>query len=108
MVTKAWINDETGAYAVEAHDGLWIGANKARQVPDWIARDPDYVFSEPVEWHGGENPLAPGRLVLCRFRVGGYYFGPSDPHASAWLHAPERRGNNPANDIVTYQVVLDG
>ena len=108
MVTRVWINHDTGAYAVEAHDGLWIGASKAKQSPDWINRDPNLIFSEPIEWHGGDNPTTPGQTVLCRFRGGGYYLGPSDPHSQLWTHAPARGRPNPAGDIVTYQVVENG
>jgi hypothetical protein len=105
MTTKLWFNED-GAYAVSGPDGLWVGSERPKKIPEWINRAPDLLLGDPVEWNGGENPLEPGALVLCKLRFGGYYYGTSDPHPALWHHAPAKHRPNPAGDVVSYQVAI--
>lgn len=104
METKLWQNGD--AYAVQSPHGFYIGANAARRVPEWAKRAPDIVFGDEVEWNGGECPVDPGQMVLCRWRSGGYYYGPSNPHPALWHHAPSKFRPNPAGDVIAYQVAI--
>lgn len=81
---------------------------------DQIMSDSHYAadqFGPIIPWTGGKCPVDPNAIVRLHFRGRGPYVGeaihkpiPKHLQGSIWKHAPAPGRDDPAFDVIAYQV----